>query len=377
MSFPAVLPLLVSSPAPPARRALAAAREGLALQGGNLRYGLAAEPALADWERAARDLHALLVLPDSDPAVLGNAELLANPAGSRLALALIEFAEESVDRIADLTQVMTVWARRVEARAVEGFLSVATEMWALRGDVYRRTGQSGRAEFAFGKAFNLLARVDDRRTHARVEDLFARYERSRGDLPAAIEGWAPVVMAYRAAGQAAPALDAAVRMIATLCELGRTSDFPARRADFAALSNSSAIGTFLAREIAGLTARGRDAAACLFERLARGGVFGPLAPWETNDLADLRFDSLAARYPLYGPGPTARGIAAGMARELGRLASAEALVGSGEWYGLFTLAHLELAAGPRLPADLHAALTYFIGPNPFSGEPHTPTPSEP
>ncbi len=359
MSIPAVLPLLSSVPISPARSSRAESIVRLAEQGGVL----AAPPRsamTANWRpHLAVELHHVFTGDGPEGAQLSWLLDLANPAGLAAATALLELVEESTAVTADLVDSVAFWALRTGNMTDAAYLSAAAVSWALRGDGHRRLGQALRAEAAFEMAFELLAGSTDAAATARVEQLFARYERSRDAARPALLGFERALSAYRLAGDRLAVLDTAAELVATYGATHRPAEAEASLALLRDATERYFVGLTLEREMADLTSRGRDAAAHWLEAVVQSGAAGLFSSRFLDELALLAAERIARHRPWFGPEPTVRDAAAEAARLFGQITAAERMSDpvAATLHELFCV---DRTTPRSLPADLYTPLVFFI-----------------
>lgn len=367
MTSPACLPLLASRSVPAARRVGAEARERGKRSAGRQPSLAAAEVPEAEWTEAAYSLFQVLSLPPDHPAFPSHISDLVCPAGARLALALLGLAEESAKDLADIADHAALMVELADNPSEEGPFEAVALVAAVRGDAYRRCDKPELAEAAFQNAFEFLAGTPDGLTLARVDDLYARLERQRGALDAAIEGLIRALGAYESAGALSAATDTAVRLASTLCEAGRSRDAESVCTRVRRYWPQAAPGAPLVREAAYLAARGRDAAVGQIQRIAEEGWMGCISVGDCRDLDMLRFERLAERFLRFGPDSNARLAATSVERCYAHFCGASQLFGTPEARSLHAMSQYQKGGRQRLPDDLAAALIYFVSSEPPLG----------
>ncbi len=358
MSFPAVLPLLKSSPVPPSRRARALALDRLASQGAVLVSAAEAEPPDGEALHVAQALRRLFVAGVAEWERPARLLELAHPSGVGAAMALLELADVSVESLADLVDLLTFRAFSTGTLGHDAYLGAMATAWALRGDGHRRLGQPVQAEAAFEMAFELLAGSDDAAANGRVEDLFARHERARAAFGPAIEGFERALGAFDRAGSQVAAVDTAVRLVATTCEAGRPEDAAQPLARLRRAQDRYFVALALQREITDLFANGRFTAASLVTAAAERGLAGLITPWMLHELAVLRGEGDESVGASFSPGSTRKKSMAALGRLLCQATAAERHTPRVATC-LNELWHLEQQEGRCLPEDLFIPLVFF------------------
>ncbi|MEP7012834.1 MAG: hypothetical protein ABJC13_21130 [Acidobacteriota bacterium] len=362
MTIPACLPLLYSRSVPDARRAAETAREWGKRLGGFQPAPPDPEWPNAEWDRLAAAFFDMMRNPEDFDSYRSAFVAFAGLAGTRLALALLGFAEESAEDVFNLVRASLY--RIQHANPSHNVLppGVQAESWALLGDAYRRVGKPIHAEVAFQRAFTSIDESTDAFTFARVEDLYARMERDRGALAEAVEGWLSALEAYKAAGAEAAVLDTAVRLASVLCEAGEPLMAEDLCQGILGSRPGPMLGSCLVREAAQLSARGRDAVVGQIERIAEAGLMGHVSVLERRDLAGLRFDRLAERIADLSPGSPARNVASDTGKAYSQWCRAQLLFDRPVARGLFALTRIRLAEDENFTPDLSATLAYFVVP---------------
>ncbi len=374
MTIPAFLPLLGTRPVPDARKAAEAARKWGQRLGGFDPAPPDPEWPDAEWDRLAAALFDMMRNPEDFDSYRPAFVAFAGPAGIRLALALLGFAEESAEYVFNLVRASLFRVLHANPSHTDLPPGVQVENWALLGDAYRRVGKPVHAEVAFQRAFTSINESTDAFTFARVEDLYARMERDRGALTEAVEGWLSALEAYKAAGAEAAVLDTAVRLASVLCEAGEPLTAEGLCRGILSSRPGPMLGSCLVREAAYLSARGRDAVVGQIERIAEAGLMGHVSVLEKRDLAGLRLDRLAERIADLSPGSPARSVASDTEKAYAQWCRAQLLFDRPVARGLFALTRIRLAEDENFTPDLAATLAYFVVPPEPPALPGEPTP---